>query len=254
MTKKAPVAIDPSLEMKIHGLNACMALFKGRPSALVRLYLAEKRLKLLTDVVKHCVERKLAYHVVSDEELEKVSEASHHEGVCMVIRRKKRVSETELKELAKGPGQWLALEEVENPHNLGAIVRSAAHFGVKGIMLLGKKQNWQNGAFYRTAEGGAESVAIVAVENWVEFKELTTKLNLTVMATSSHDGDKLYESILPERSLFMIGAEGRGLSTEAFKKAEVLLQIPGTGEVESLNVSTATALLIGEWYRQHHKK
>jgi tRNA G18 (ribose-2'-O)-methylase SpoU len=42
-------------------------------------------------------------------------------------------------------------------------------------------------------------------------------------------------------------------ATETFKKAEVLLQIPGTGEVESLNVSTATALLIGEWYRQHHK-
>ncbi|MBY0518269.1 MAG: hypothetical protein K2P81_15270 [Bacteriovoracaceae bacterium] len=251
MTKKTQITTDPKLEMKIHGLNACLALFKGRPSSIVRLYLTEKRLKVLSELVKHCVERKLAYHVVTEEELEKVSEASHHEGVCLMIRKKKRVSESELKDLATGPGVWLALEEVENPHNLGAIVRSAAHFGVKALFLIGKNVNWQNGAFYRTAEGGAEAVAIYPVDSWVELHELTKKLDLTMMATAGQKGDPLYEIDLPERSLFVMGAEGKGLSQEAFKRAKYLINIPGSGLVESLNVSTATAVILGEWYRQH---
>jgi TrmH RNA methyltransferase len=250
MTKKAPVAHDPKLEMKIHGLNACLAVFKGRSSALIRLYLTEKRLKTLADVMKFCVERKLAYHVVSEEELEKVSESTHHEGVCMVIRRKKRVSETEMKELAQGAGCWLALDEVENPHNLGAIVRTAAHFKVLGVFLVGKKASWQNGAFYRTAEGGAEATAMIPVDSWGELKELAQKLQLNIMATSSHQGENLYKMKLPERVLYLMGSEGRGLSDEAFKSAQKLVQIPGSGAVESLNVSTATALLVGEWYRQ----
>lgn len=250
MTKKAPITPDRSLEMKIHGLNAALALFKGRPSAVIRLYLTEKRLKVLSDLVRHCVERKLAYHVVSEEELNEVSGATHHEGVCLVIRRRKSASESELKALAQGPGAWLALEEVENPHNLGAIVRTAAHFGVKAIMLVGKKSAWQNGAFYRTAEGGAEAVLIYPVENWVHLMELKDKLGLTLMATSSHKGKNLFKQALPEKPLFLMGAEGRGLSPEALKEADVLVQIPGTGNVESLNVSTATAIFMGEWFRQ----
>ncbi|MFP5492607.1 MAG: TrmH family RNA methyltransferase [Bacteriovoracia bacterium] len=249
MTKKAPDTADRALEMKIHGLNACLALYKGRPSAIIRLYLSEKRLKVLSDVVRHCVEKKLAYHVVSEEELNEVSGATHHEGVCMVIRRKKNASESELKVLAQSAGAWLALEEVENPHNLGAIVRTAAHFGVKAIFLMGKKSSWQNGAFYRTAEGGAEAVLIYPVDNWAHLLELKTKLGLTLMATSSHKGKNLFKLELPKKALFMMGAEGRGLSPDALKAAEVLLQIPGTNSVESLNVSTATAVFMGEWFR-----
>ena len=251
MSKKAPTGVDPALEMKIHGFNACLALFQGRPSSIVRLYLTEKRLKPLAELVRHCVEKKLAYHVVSEDELNKISEATHHEGVCLVIRRRKRASESDLKALAQGPGAWLALEEVENPHNLGAIVRSAAHFGVKAVFLIGKETGWQNGAFYRTAEGGAEAVVIYPLEGLGQLHELAKKLNLTLMATTGHQGDSLYGAALPERSLFLLGTEGRGLSSEALKKAPYLLRIPGTDAVESLNVSTATAVILGEWYRQH---
>ncbi len=251
MTKKAPTSPDRDLEMKIHGFNACMGLFKSRPSALIRLYLTEKRLKTLSPVMKYCAEKKLAYHVVTEEELAKVSESSHHEGLCMVIRRKKRISETEMKELAQTSGQWLALENVENPHNLGAIVRSAAHFGVKGVFLIGKKDQWQNGAFYRTAEGGAEAVAMITLESITELFQLTKKLGLTVLATTGHKGNDLYGADLPEKAVFLMGAEGMGLSSEALKLSPYLIKIPGSGMVESLNVSAATAVILGEWFRQH---
>jgi RNA methyltransferase, TrmH family len=251
MTKKAPKETDPKLEMKIYGLNACLALFKGRPSAVIRLYLTEKRLKTLSDLVRHCVEKKLAYHVVSEEELTKVSEATHHEGVCLVIRRLKRVSLTDLSDLAATNGSWLALENIDNPHNLGAIVRTAAHFGVKGIFILGQKSSWQNGAFYRTAEGGAEALAMVEVKSLDELKAMSEKLGLTIMATTGHKGKSLYELKLPKKTIFMMGAENSGLTDKAMNMAHQLVKIPGSGVVESLNVSVATSVCLSEWFRQN---
>ncbi len=251
MRKKAPQGTSPELEMKIHGLNACRALFKARSSALIRLYVTQKTMQQLADIVRHCVDFRLAYHVVSEEELSELSGATHHEGVMMIIRRRKNPSESELKEVAQGKGLFLALEQVENPHNLGAIVRSAAHFGVKAIFLVGKKTSWQNGAFYRTAEGGAEEVLIAAVENWPKMLELKTKLGLSLYTTSGHKGVSLYQQKLPEKLLVALGAEGQGLSDVALSLGEKRLLIPGTGAVESLNVGVASAVIMGEWSRQH---
>lgn len=241
---------SPELEMKIYGLNACEALFKSRPSAIIRVYLLEQKLNRLKDLIRHCVEQKLAYHVCTLEEIEKVSGATHHEGVCMVIRKLKRPSLTDLRTLAEGKGVWLALENVSNPHNLGAIVRSAAHFGVKGIFVLGDRSQFQNGAFYRTAEGGAEACAMVAASNLLEFKSLCEGLGLAILGTSSHEAQDLYQTELPQKCVFLLGAEGVGLSPEAQALCNKHIVIRGTGVVESLNVSVASALCVGEWVRK----
>jgi TrmH RNA methyltransferase len=250
MVKKAPVATNPDTEMKIHGFNACMSLFKSRPQAVIRVYITEKRLHAASELIRHCVEKKLAYHVSTVEELDKVTEGTHHEGICMVIRKLKRPGLTDLRLLAEDKGVWLALENVTNPHNLGAIARSAAHFGVKGIFVLGEKAHFQNGAFYRTAEGGAEACAMVAVKNLVELKSLCEGLGLEIFATSSHEAKSLYTTKLTSKCVFLIGAEGVGLSKEALSLSKKKIAIPGTGAVESLNVSVATSVCISEWSRQ----
>jgi RNA methyltransferase, TrmH family len=252
MARKAPHPTNSETEMKIHGFNACMALFKGRPSAIIRVYLTEKRLSVFSDLIRHCVDRKLAYHVVALEELDKMAETTHHEGICLVIRKLRRPGMTELRELAQTEGVWLALENVTNPHNLGAIARSAAHFGVKAMIVVGERVHIQNGAFYRTAEGGAEALTLVAVKNLSELKAISEGLNLTLIATSSHEAHSLYQTQLPSKCLFLMGAEGKGLSSEAVKLAEKRIVIPGSGKVESLNVSVAASLCLGEWFRQYN--
>ena len=246
MTKKT--------ELKIHGLNACMAVFKHRPDGIIRLYLTETRMKILADVVKLCVQKRRAYHVVSSDELAEVSGASHHEGVCLVIKLPELLSPKERSQKAAKAGSWLALEEVGNPHNLGAIQRSAAHFGAQGVFLIGPKASWETGAFYRTAEGGAEAVPLIPVETIQELLTLAQELGLTVYATSSHQGPDLYTAKLSPKAVFLLGSEARGLREEALKATPKALRIPGTGLVESLNVSAAASLLMGEWYRQHGTK
>jgi len=243
--------VTKKTELKIHGLNACLAVFKHRPDAIVRLYLTQPRLKTLADVVKLCVQKRRAYHVMTNEELADVAGATHHEGVCLVIKLPELLTPQELNQRAKLPGVWLALEEVSNPHNLGAIQRSAAHFGAQGVFLIAPKASWETGAFYRTAEGGAEAVPMIPVESVEELLELTKELGLPVYATAGGRGEDLYATKLPARAVFLMGSEGPGLSPHALRSAPKTLRIPGTGQVESLNVSTATALLLGEWYRQH---
>ncbi len=250
MVKKAPVATNPDTEMKIHGFNACMSVFLHRPQAVIRVYLTEKRLSVASELVRHCVEKKLAYHVSTVEELDKVADSTHHEGLCMVIRKLKRPGLTDLRALAEGDGVWLALENVTNPHNLGAIARSAAHFGVKGIFVVGDRVNFQNGAFYRTAEGGAEACAMVAVKHLNELQSLCEGLGLQMYATSSHEAKSLYKTKLVGKTVFLMGAEGAGLSKEALRLTDKKISIPGSGKVESLNVSVATSVCVSEWSRQ----
>jgi RNA methyltransferase, TrmH family len=236
-------------EMKVYGRHAALTLFKKRPEDIIRAYTTQDGLFEFKGLIRHCVDNKLAYHVVDNEELEKLTRATHHEGIALVVKNKRIPS---VKELMSEPGRVmiLALEEVENPHNLGAIMRSAAHFGVTGILYEAKVPVALTGSAFRTAEGGAESVPAVHLDTWVEVFDQIKALGFKTFATSSHDGVSLFNTKFPEKTILFMGQEREGLSDRMLKKMSALIQIPGTGEVESLNVSNATASVLTEWYRQ----
>jgi TrmH RNA methyltransferase len=88
------------------------------------------------------------------------------------------------------------------------------------------------------------------VENWNELFEHAGRKGFKTFATSSHHGDSLYKCQFPEKTILFMGAEGSGLSEKMLKRIDHNLTIPGTGEVESLNVSNATAIILMEWFRQ----
>lgn len=236
-------------EMKVYGRHACLKVFEKRPQDVIRGYFTREGVFEYKTLMKHLADNKLAYHVVEKEEIDTVTRATHHENICLVVKTKKF---PELKEMLGASGRQLilCLEEVENPHNLGAIMRSAAHFGVTGILYEAKVPVALTGAATRTAEGGAESVPALHLLNWNEVLELSKKNGFKTFATSSHDGDSLFKTKFPEKTLLFLGAEKEGLSDKLLGKMNQLLMIPGTGEVESLNVSNATTAVLTEWYRQ----
>ena len=236
-------------EMKVYGRHAAETLFKKRPEDVIRAYVTRDGVFEFKDLVRYCVDHKLAYHVVEREELDKLSRATHHEDILLVVKTKKTPM---VKDILSAPGRSLviALEEVENPHNLGAIMRSCAHFGVSGIIYEAKVPVALTAAAYRTSEGGAESVPAVHISNWNEVLDSARTKGFKTLATSSHDGQSLYKTTFPEKTLLFIGAEGVGLSSKLTKLMNGLVSIPGTGEVESLNVSNATTSILTEWYRQ----
>lgn len=242
-----------NLEMKVYGRHAALKVFEKRPEDIVRAYVTQDGVFDFRDLMKYLAENKLAYHIVEKEEIDAITKATHHENICLLIKTRKEPS---LKEMLSQKGRQiiLCLEEVENPHNLGAIMRSAAHFGVTGILYEAKVPVAYSGSAMRTAEGGAESVPSLHISTWQETLELAKKNNFKTIATSSHAGDSLFEIEFPEKTLLFLGAEREGLSKALTKKMDQLISIPGTGEVESLNVSNATTSVLTEWFRQSTQK
>ena len=149
-----------------------------------------------------------------------------------------------------GPQCALWLDGVGNPHNLGAILRSAAHFGVAAMLLPKHSTLALSGAAARVAEGGAEAVPLVRLGRDDNAIAQLRGAGFTLAATVVHGGSDLFATALPQRLVYVIGAEGEGMIAELAAACDLRLSIPGTGAVESLNVAAATAVLLAQWKRQ----
>ncbi len=240
---------DHSNEIKVCGRHACRALFERRPQQILRVYLTEEMLTPFGDLAHDCAARHRPYRVVSAEELERITESRHHEGICIVAAAAATPSLTEILR-APGPGWLVALAGVANPHNTGAIVRTAANFGARAVVVEGVARRLPP-AVYRTAQGGAEWVDVVTAPALAPALGEAKRAGYTVCATSSHGGVDLFAAELPPRTVIVLGAEDEGLPPALASAADLTLRIPGSGRVESLNVAAATAVLLGDLWRRH---
>ncbi|ODS64606.1 MAG: rRNA methyltransferase [Arenimonas sp. SCN 70-307] len=238
-------------EQRLYGLNACLAMFRHRPGDLRKVWLLESRIPRLKDVLAHCVKHRLGYTIVGDADLQKLAGSQHHEGVVFGAMPAPESSLSAwLRELPPGPALALWLDGVGNPHNLGAILRSAAHFGVAGLMLPKDSGLALSGAAARVAEGGAEAVPLVRLGRADNSLAQLRSAGFGVAATVVRGGQPLFGTALPERLLLVMGAEQSGVDPLLADAAALRLEIPGTGAVESLNVASASTVFLAEWWRQ----
>jgi RNA methyltransferase, TrmH family len=248
-------------EHKVTGVAACLELFKSRPSDIVRAYVTEQKLPLFKKQLRLLAETKRAYHVVAEDELSKIADGSlHAEGVCLLVKSISHIAPLDLLERlekVKNPKAQiiLFLENVENPHNLGALARVVAHFGAEAIVCLNSETSLSartNAAFYRVAEGGAEATPVcdLSATDLKSFHKKSLSLGFQWMATSSHAKKDIYEIEFATKTILMLGSESQGLSEQMEALAQVHVNIAGTGKVESLNVATAAAVMVAEFKRQ----
>ena len=248
MDDAAPAHPRRDEELRLHGLNAVRAMFARRPSALRKLYLAESRIPQLQSLLKWCVAQRIGYRVVAEADLHKLAGSAHHEGVVAeVLREEPLPLSTWLRDLPAGPCCALWLDGVGNPHNLGAILRSAAHFGVAAILLPKHSALALSGAAVRVAEGGAEAVPLVRLGREDNSIAQLRGAGFVLAATVVRGGGDLFATALPQRLVYVLGAEGEGMSVELAAACDLKLSIPGSGAVESLNVAAATAVLLAQW-------
>mgnify|MGYP002777009806 CR=1 FL=1 len=234
-------------EIRIHGLNAVRAVHARRPQALRKLYLAEARIPQLQPLLKWCVAQRVGYRVVDPQDLQKLAASTHHEGVVAdVLREDPQPLSSWLRDLAPGRCCALWLDGVGNPHNLGAILRSAAHFGVAGV-LVPEGGAALSGAAARVAEGGAEHVPLVTTPDPAQALPALEAAGFTVVATVVDGGDDVFAAPLPARAVLVLGAEGAGMDRALAARCARRVSIPGTGAVKSLNVAAATAVLLAQW-------
>jgi TrmH RNA methyltransferase len=235
-------------ELRLYGLHAVQAAFARRPEALRKLYLAEARIPQLQPLLKWCVAHRIGYRVVADEDLRKLAASSHHEGVVADVLRDEPVPLTTwLRDLPAGPACVLWLDGVGNPHNLGAILRSAAHFGVAALLLPKQSALALSGAAARVAEGGADAVPFVRMGRDDNALAQLRGAGFALAATVVRGGADLFATALPRRLVYVLGAEGEGMDAGLAAACDLRLSIPGTGAVESLNVASATAVFLAAW-------
>lgn len=241
-------------EMKYYGLHACEALFQNRAADIIRVYVTNERMKECGPLLKWCAKNKKAYHVVTDHEMEKVATSVHHEGVTILAKAPEILDQKESERFIssfRGPVAIFYFDGVQNPHNIGSVARSAAHFAIPLIVGPKEKLPLPTPAMFRIAQGACEHVRFAAVDNPKDFFNCARKAGFKVIATSSHKGVSLFAGKLPDRIVFVLGNEVEGVSKPILNEADSSVAIPGSGIVESLNVAVSASLLAGEFWRQH---
>ena len=239
-------------EEKYHGLRACEALFARRPQDIIRVYLADDRRRHFAALLGHCAKARLGFQVVAAENLARLSGSTHHEGIVILARVYPRWGIPELlREIddRRLTGPLLYLDGVENPHNLGAILRTAAHFGTAAVLGARGVLPPLSPAAVRVAEGAAEYVPVCDLADPRADLLQLKKRGFRVVATSSHRGSPLSPDTLGGKIVLVLGSEGEGISKPIASLADTAIQIPGTGAVESLNVSVACGILLQEAWK-----
>ena len=188
------------------------------------------------------------YYIVADSVFKNMSDTVTPQGILAIVKQK----EYSLEDIINNGKDkvFIVLESIQDPGNLGTIVRTAEGAGVAGIIMNKETVDIYNSKVIRSTMGSVYRVPFMVTENLSETIEELKKNNVTVFAAHLK-GDEYYAQNLYEGSVaFLIGNEGNGLSDEIAKKADKYVKIPMDGMVESLNASVAAAILMYEAKRQ----
>ncbi|MDR0598300.1 MAG: RNA methyltransferase [Treponema sp.] len=242
-------------ELAVCGLNAVAALGEHHPERIKRLFLRADRLKQLSGLCKTLADRKKPSKLCDDEELERICKSHHHQGAAAMIDEPviEPLSREDLDRWSGEGKTGLILVSVGNDHNLGAIVRSAAFFGVSYVALSGEGESARlTTSAYRVAEGGMEHVEFRSLANPAAFLRSAAK-SLVVIGAEHRARLRIRDlkTILagrPPGVALVVGNEETGLPPAIKERCAALVRIPGTGVMESLNVAQAATLFLHELY------
>ena len=239
---------------RVYGLAAAQAAFAVRPDAVKSIAYTAALRRPLADMLRAAARRRIAYREVDTEELTRMAQSVHHEGVCLLVATRPPPKAADLLENVANQGLLLALDGVENPHNIGAILRSAAYFGVRGLVYTSADKQEAGSlpaAARRVAEGGAEHVPVLRMQELSSLLREAKRADIAVIGAGAHAKSSLDRFKWPERALLVLGHEQRGLSREAQAQCDKTVRIAGSQHVESLNVSVATGILLASYAQAH---
>lgn len=241
-------------ELNVCGWQAVSTLFAQHPDEVRRLFFDPAAGKRAGDLCRLMAQKRKVYRQVDAAELEKIAGTVHHGGIVAVIgeRPLRKVTREVLAGWAQAQAPLLLLDRVSNANNVGAIVRSAAFFGVRAVIVPDHPQQALPGeAAWRVAEGGMEFVEFFRVPALPEFcAELkrTHFLLGTSLAGNQLSPAQAKSRGLPRPPALILGNEEKGIAPGVAALCDRLVKIPGAGTVESLNVSAAAAVLCWEFF------
>jgi RNA methyltransferase, TrmH family len=241
-----------SKEINVCGWQAVSTLFEQHPDEIKRLYFDAATGKRAGKLCRYLAQHRKVYRQLPPEELEKVAATLHHGGIVAVIAERPlhKVTRETIDRWAGARTPLLLLDRVSNANNLGAIIRTAAFFGVRFIVVPDHpSQALPGDAAWRVAEGGMEFVEFYRVAAMPDFCAVVKRAYFLV--GSSVTGGPLLAGVDAAQSrpvALILGNEEHGIAPAVAAACDRLVKIPGEDTVQSLNVSAAAAVLCWEFF------
>lgn len=243
----------PDPETVIEGRNAVLeALRAGR--RIDKVYIAKGE----TDAALRAVASKAraAGAVVQEADRRKIDGMSvthAHQGVLAIAAIKEYASLEEIHALALERGEQplvVLCDEIADPHNLGAIIRTAECVGAHGVIIPKRRSAGVTPVVEKTSAGAAEHMAIARVSNMTNTIKALKEMGYWVFGAAAEGGTKLWDADFSGATAIVIGSEGAGMGRLVQENCDVLVSIPMRGKVNSLNASASAAVLLYEAARQ----
>ncbi len=240
----------------IYGINSVTEALKARGRAFAWVGVAKERHDIrLQRLVDECRKQGVAVRFVGRAELDQMAGNNAHQGVVAVTSAKQYNDLDDVVAAKRGAYSLIVvLDGVEDPHNLGAILRTADAAGADGVIIPERRAVGVTGTVTKASAGASEHLPIAKVTNIARTLEDLKSKNLWTVGLDER-GTQPYDSIDYEMDCAVVlGAEGKGLHDLVARKCDFLVSIPMLGKVPSLNVSVAAGIVLYEIVRQRRKK
>ncbi len=239
---------------QVFGFHAVRQIFEQDMSRVIEIWTQEGRSDAKFDaLLKQAATQGLAIQRVPKKTLDKFSDGGVHQGI--LIRCQSRQLQTSLT-LEEGlanlsvPPFLLILDEVQDPHNLGACLRTADAAGIHAVVVPKHRACPLSPTVHKVASGAAERVPVIQVTNLANTLRWLQQQGVWIVGADQGGETSLFAARLTGPLAWVLGAEGSGLRRLTRENCDVLVSIPMQGKVESLNVSVATGICLFEAVRQ----
>jgi 23S rRNA (guanosine2251-2'-O)-methyltransferase len=237
----------------IYGINTVAEALKARGRAFEYVAVARERHdQRVQQIIAGCRAQGVAVRSTPSEELDRLAGAPSHQGVVAVTSEKQYAADADdLLATRRGQHAFLVvLDGVEDPHNLGAIIRTAEAAGADGIVIPERRAVGVTGTVAKASAGASEHLPIAKVTNISRTLEELKKKNVWTVGLDER-ADQTYDQVDYNMDCALVlGAEGKGLHEQVRKHCDFLVNIPMMGQVASLNVSVAAGVVMYEVARQ----
>jgi 23S rRNA (guanosine2251-2'-O)-methyltransferase len=242
----------------VYGFHAVQHVIEQSPEAILDFWIqASSRSSAVKELITMAESKSLLLQQVPRATLDKLTDGRRHQGV--VVRRQKSIVKkgADLQSLLKNINTkfalFLILDGVQDPHNLGACLRTADAAGVTAVIIPRDHSVGITASVRKVASGAAETVDIIYVANLARAMRQLQEAGIWLIGTTGEAGENLFDVDLTAPLALVMGCEGKGLRHNTKKHCDRLVSIPMQGRIESLNLSVATGICLYEVVRQRNR-
>lgn len=240
--------------MIVEGINCANELIKAN-YPIEKVIINKESGEKFNDLINICTKNNIKYEIVDKKGLEKITKSGHSQGVVCFVKPYEYCYLEDILQVSKDKGTEpfiMILDSIVDPHNVGAIIRTAECMGVDGIIIGQNRACEVNETVFKTSTGAVAHVKIAQVVNISQTIEKLKRENIWCYALEAGE-DKISDVDLKGGIALVVGSEGKGVSRLVKKTCDGTVSIPMYGEINSLNASNASAVAMYEVVRQRLK-